>query len=81
MNSITGLRPPDLGLSGTTSGAWGAAAASAQAGAGVGGGAQRWLDGLASADGAVLNADVPAGASGLSAAEHAQRVLGALLGD
>lgn len=81
MNTITGLRPAELSLPGASATAgWPGAAVSGPAQAGSSG-APRWLDGLASADTTVLSADIPPGASGLGAAEHAQRVLAALLGD
>lgn len=73
MNTLSGARPLDPRLAG---GAWSAAPATASTP-----GASRWLDGLAQGDSTPLSADLPAGSQGLSAAEHAQRVLSALLGD
>ena len=73
MNPISGNRPLDLGLTGGT---WARAPAASGAG-----GAVRWLEGLTPGDSAPLTADVPATSQGLSAAEHADRVLSALLGD
>lgn len=73
MNTILGLRVSDLSPPGS---AWAGAPAAAASGLV---GPVRWLDGLAIHEGAAITADVPAGASGLGAADHAQRVLGALL--
>lgn len=75
MNTIPGLRVSDLSLPGS---AWPSAPAAAASGPG---GPSRWLDDLAATEGAALTADVPADASGLGAAGHAQRVLAALLAD
>jgi hypothetical protein len=75
MNTIPGLRVSDLSPLGS---AWPSAPV---APAGGPGGPSRWLDGLAATEGAALTADVPADASGLGAAGHAQRVLAALLAD
>lgn len=77
MNTIPGLRAGDLSLPGAAG--WPSPAT--DAGSAHATSAQRWLDGLAGANDAVLTADLPPGAAGLSADAHAQRVLAALLDD
>jgi hypothetical protein len=75
MNSIHGLRPLDLPLAGQAA-AWPGAPANT---ASHGSNASRWLDGLTGSTQPTLTADVPPSATGLGAAAHAERVLGALL--
>ncbi|HEV8689229.1 MAG TPA: hypothetical protein VGQ91_02950 [Ideonella sp.] len=53
----------------------------APAGAAEGGDASRWLDGLDTPGTARLSVELATGTTGLSAAEHAQRVLTHLLAD
>ena len=74
--TVSGFSSFDLGLRPL---ATAGAVPAAQAGGSEAG--SRWIDGLDGPGGATLSADLTPGAAGLSAAEHAQRVLGHLLDD
>lgn len=79
MHTITGWRPAELPWSGSVV-AGPSSPAGLAGGATAASGGARWLEGLDHADGgATISADLPAGARGLSAAEHARRVLAALV--
>lgn len=75
MNTLTGLRLADPGLSSVSIGALGTAAAPSASGAS----GTRWLDGLDGPAPGVLAVEPLAGGVGLDAAAHAQRVLAQLI--